>query len=124
MTSPVLGPLYRQMADVMKNTATQIAKEVEKLRRTIRGRLAGKPKLRDKFEKEWDKAKDTKGRRRAAAVALGRVIGEIDELGETVSAELANAETELWALIDLLRALEQIEGLQKHFEDLAKAYGY
>lgn len=121
MPQPNLGPVYRHMADVMKNTAAQIRKEIDKLRKKIRNRLP--PKQRDRFDKDWDKAKDTKGQRRAAVITLGKVTDNVLELGGSVDPNYAGAEQELWALIDLLRALENIENMEKHFDDMAKAFG-
>ncbi|WP_374369729.1 hypothetical protein [Dongia sp.] len=121
MSSAVLGPVYRHLADVMKNTAEQIRKEIDKLRKKIRDRLP--PKQRDRFDKDWEKARNTKGRRRAAVITLGKVTDSVLDAGEQIDPTYAAAEAELWALIDLLRALENIEDLEKHFDDLAKAFG-
>jgi hypothetical protein len=116
-----LGPVFRHMADVMKDTAKSLRKEIEKLRQKIRNRLP--PKQRDRFDKDWNKAPDTKGQRAAAANMYGRVMRKILELGEIVDPEYAAARDELQALIDLLRALETIEDLEDHFDKMAKAFG-
>ncbi|WP_374652331.1 hypothetical protein [Dongia sp.] len=121
MPQPNLGPVYRHLADVMGKTAEQIRKEIDKLRAKIRKRLP--PNQRDRFDKDWEKAKDTKGRRRAAVIVLGKVTDRVLDLGEAVDPNYAGAEPELWALIDMLRALEGIEDMEKHFDDMAKAFG-
>nr|WP_298685632.1 hypothetical protein [uncultured Dongia sp.] len=121
MASPALGPIYRNLADIMKNTAAEITKEVDKLRRKIRARLP--KKMGDRFDTEWKNASNTKGRRRAAAKVLAKVITAIEDSGEAVNPDFAGAESELLTLIDMLRTLEDMENAGKHFDDMAKAYG-
>lgn len=121
MTSLALGPIYRNVADIMNNTAAEITKEVDKLRRKIRARMP--KKMGDRFDAEWKNATNTRGRRRAAAKVLARVVTAIEDSGEAVNPDFAGAESELLTLIDLLRSLEDIENAEKHFDDMAKAYG-
>jgi hypothetical protein len=121
MAQPNLGPVYRHLADTMKRTAAEIRKEVDKLRKKIQKRLP--PNQRDRFDKDWEKADAAKGQRRAAVITLGKVTDNVMDLGGTVDPEYAGAEQELWALIDMLRTLEGIEDAEKHFGDMAKAWG-
>lgn len=121
MAKPNLGPVFRQMADLMKSNGDKIRKEIDKLRQKIRDRLS--EKARNRFDKQWDKAKDTKGQKRAAIVMLGRVTDDIIDVGDQIDPSYAAAEQELWALVELLRALESIEGMEQHFSDLAKSFG-
>ncbi len=121
MSQPDLGPVYRSMAKVMNATAEKVRKEIEKLREKIRERL---PKKQcDRFDKDWEKAKDSKGQKRAAIVMLGRVADDIIDVGDQIDPSYAAAEQELWALVELLRALESIEGMKHHLNDLAEAFG-
>ena len=115
MPSSALGPAFRNMADIMKNTAEEIAKEVEKLRRKIRKRLPDK--MRDRFDRDWDKAEDSKGHRRATAITLGKVTDDIVDMGADINVDFAGAESELWALIDLLRAKSVREALHDPLDD-------
>jgi hypothetical protein len=124
MSSAVLGPIYRQLAKQMEAVIKAYESALKKLKDDIAKRLKGQPKDRKRFEDGWDKAKTTKDRLRVAARALGRVIEDIERLGEMAASDLGDAERELWALIDLLRALQNLENLRDYYDRLAKGMGY
>ncbi len=121
MTTAVLGPVYRHLQKVMASSVGEVRKEVDKLAKKISNKLKGKKKTQ--FDDDIKKAKNTRGKLRAAAKALGKVADDIDDMGEFVSSDLTDLEAWLLALIDLLRGLEGLENLEQHFGDMAKAFG-
>lgn len=124
MSSAVLGPVFRNLANAMEATIKAFESAIRALRQKIRANLKGKPNDRRRFDDEWQKAKTTKSRLRAAVRALGRLVDDLENLGDAASSELTDAERELWALIDLLRALQGLEDLRDHYDGLAKGMGY
>lgn len=124
MSSAVLGPIFRNLANAMEANIKAFESAIKALRQKIRTNLKGKPNDRKKFDDDWDKAKNDKSRLRAAVRALGRLVGDLEELGELAGPELTDAERELWALIDILRALQDLKDLRDHYDGLAKGMGY
>lgn len=124
MSSAKLGPIYRQLEKQMDGVIKALESAIKKVKEDIARKLAGQPKDQKRFEDGWDKAKSTKDKLRVAAKALGRLIEDLERLGELASTDLTEAERELWALIDLLRALQGQEDLHDHFDQTAKGMGY
>lgn len=124
MSSKVLGPIYRQLAKQMDAVIKALESAIKKVKEDIAKKLQGQPKDQKRFEDGWDKAKNTKDRLRVAAKALGRVVEDIERLGEMAGPDLTDAERELWALIDLLRALQDQEALRDHYDQTATGLGY
>lgn len=123
MSSAVLGPIYRQLAKQMDGVIKALESAIKKVRDDIAKRLKGQPKDQKRFEDGWDKAKTIKDKLRVAAKALGRVVEDIERLGEMASTDLTDAERDLWALIDLLRTLQSLENLRDHYDQTASAMG-
>jgi len=123
MSSAVLGPVFRNLADAMSATIKAFESAIRTLLQKIRANLKGKPNDRRRFDDAWNKARNTKSRLRAAVRALGRLVDDLEELGDVAAPELDDAERELWALIDLLRALQGLEEVRDHYDDLARRFG-
>ncbi|WP_119301073.1 hypothetical protein [Dongia deserti] len=121
MSTAVLGPAFRAIQQALKTAADAVRREVDKLIRKISKRLRGNRKTQ--FDNDTSKDRKTRGRLRGATRTLGKIVGDIEDAGEMVSKELTDLEALLWALIDMLRALESLEDAEKHFDEMAKAYG-
>jgi len=122
MTSPNIGPAARQMADAMGAAEKPIRSEVEKLRKKLRDKLPAKQRKR--FDKNWKKAgKDVKKQSDAVYLLFDMVRHRaiLDEATE--DPEYLEMLEEIRLLTDMLRGLETLENLEKHFDALAKIYG-
>jgi hypothetical protein len=124
MSSPALGAIYRSTADILDGHVPGLNAALEKLRQKILKRLGATPKVRDSFDRAWEKATTTRARIQAAMTTMGRVGNTIEDMGELAGPDLRETHAELITLLDVLRMLLWIEDEAKRCRDLAKTYGY
>lgn len=123
MSTAVLGPVYRQIATALGKAADDVRAEVKKVTNKISKKLSGPRK--SQFDSGTNENYKTRRRLRGALKSLTRIMDDIDggqlNLDDKEQAELLNL---LWALVEMLRALETLETAADHYGSTATSWGY
>ena len=123
MAVDIVGPIYRNLSEILGTAVAQVRKEIGKLTKQISGGLRGLPKTKDRFDKGMAKPADSLAQLNAALKAQRKVDKMVAKLKTFANKDLIKTSKDLDALINLLQALGTIEQTRKVFEKLAKSFG-